>query len=306
MTPSALSSLRVLRIFLLGLVVLSIGTTLMVRALPGDPVELLFAESSVTLDRATIEAELGLNQSALDAIPETWKNYLRGDWGKSLLSREPLGPLLLQRLARSALLGALALSFALILSLSLALSAAPAPGRTADRVVSLWGALSASMPLPVVALVLVLLLSLQIPIFRVSRDPILPAFSLSFAVGGFWARLLRDRIRQRLHHPSAVSARARGVSEPWVLLKYSLAPQSGALLAYLGTQFGFLLGGSFVVETLFDWPGLGQMVVESIRARDYPATQAAVLWTGTLSLLGTCLGSWAQSRTHAKSGDSRS
>ena len=101
-------------------------------------------------------------------------------------------------------------------------------------------------------------------------------------------------MRETLTLGAATGARARGLAEPRVLLKYGLAPASGALLAYLGTQFGSLLAGAFVTEVLFNWRGLGSMLIEAVLKRDYPIVEAGTFVAASASFAGTLLGDWAQ------------
>jgi ABC-type dipeptide/oligopeptide/nickel transport system permease component len=110
------------------------------------------------------------------------------------------------------------------------------------------------------------------------------------AFSGLWSRLIRSRLQETLGAPATIAARARGLSERRIVIKYGLAPAAGALLAYLGTQFGALLGGAFVTEVLFGWRGMGSLLVEGVLKRDYPVVEAAVFATAAASLLGNILG----------------
>ena len=135
-----------------------------------------------------------------------------------------------------------------------------------------------------------------IPIFPAGNSIFLPALALAFGFSGIWARLIRQRVRETLEHGAAPGARARGIPEWKVILKYGLAPASGALIAYLGTQFGALLGGTFVTEVIFDWPGMGLLLVDGVLHRDYPVVEATAFVGATVALLGNALGDWAQSK----------
>ena len=137
-------------------------------------------------------------------------------------------------------------------------------------------------------------LAVALPLFPVSGGLALPALTLSIPFSGLWSRLIRERVSETLRLGAAPGARARGIPEWRVVIKYGLAPASGSLLAYLGTQFGALLGGAFVTEAIFDWPGLGSLLVDSVLRRDYPLVEAAVFAAAAASLLGSLFGDWAQ------------
>ena len=112
-------------------------------------------------------------------------------------------------------------------------------------------------------------------------------------------RLVRTRVRETLEGPggmAATAARARGVPEFKIALKYGLAPTIPDLAAYFGTQLGGLIAGSAVIEVLFDWPGLGALFVDSVLRRDYPLVEACAFASGAMALLGTRLGDWLQYR----------
>jgi peptide/nickel transport system permease protein len=142
---------------------------------------------------------------------------------------------------------------------------------------------------------LMYILGIKFPLFPIGNDLSLPALTLALLMTGIWSRLIRERVRDALFLESAKAARARGISEIKILFKYGLAPVSGALLAYLGTQLGALLGGAFIAEVIFSWPGMGSLLVDSILRRDYPVIEATVFAAAVFSLLGSWLGDWAQS-----------
>lgn len=266
----------------------------LVRALPGDPIETLVAESGTSLPLEKIRAELRLDRPFLPALIEDSRHFLRGDFGISLLSKRPIASLLWIRLARTVELAVLATALALGLSALLGLSAAAFPSGLMDRICTIHGALSAALPLPWLGPVFMITFAVWIPLFPAGGQVFLPAFALALGLSGLWARLIRERVRETLKLNAAIAARARGLSELRVVLKYGLVPCSGALLAYLGSQVGALLGGSFIAEVIFDWKGLGSLLVEAVLKRDYPVVEAATFFAASGSLLGTLLGDWAQ------------
>ena len=145
--------------------------------------------------------------------------------------------------------------------------------------------------------------AVKIPLFPIAStergtwgDFLLPAITLSLVFAGLWSRLIRERMKESLFLGSARGARARGLSETRVMLKYGLAPVAGPLLAYLGSQAGALLGGTLITETIFNLRGMGTLLVESVLSRDYPVFEAAAFWVALFALAGTYLGDWANER----------
>jgi peptide/nickel transport system permease protein len=274
------------------LAVVFVGSRALVRFLPGNPIDTILAESGTSLSRETIERDLGLDRPFFTALASDAARMFRGDFGTSLISRRPVAPLLRERSLRTLALALL--SMAIGVAFSLALGLGSFRSRAIDRVCSLHGALSASLPTAWIGPVLLFLLAVKLPLFPVGGSVLLPALTLGLAYSGLWSRLVRERVGATLNAGPATAARARGLGELPVIFKYGLAPSAGALVAYLGTQLGALMGGAFVTETIFDWAGLGTLLVESVLKRDYTSVEAAVFVAATASLVGTWLGDFAQ------------
>lgn len=291
----------ILRAFSFVVLVLLIFTVsrAMIRALPGDPLETIAAESGTSISIDELRAEFHLDRPFMPALFLDLKRALRGDLGISLINRQPIAPLLMRRLFKTAELTALATGLTLFLSIFLGLTAADpyTPlGRWMNPICTGYGALAAAMPIAWVGPLLMVVFCVWLPIFKIGDQVMLPAITLALSFSGIWSRLIRERVRESLATGAAPGARARGIPEWKVLLKYGLAPVSGALLAYLGTQLGSLMAGSFITEIIFDWQGMGSLFVDSVLRRDYPVVESATFLAATLALAGTALGDWAQTR----------
>jgi peptide/nickel transport system permease protein len=282
---------RLLTVFAM-LALVFAGTRALVRGLPGDPAETLAGESGTPLSVDSLRAEMGLDEPFLPSLVRDARRFVHGDWGSSLFSRKPVAPLVREHFARTLELTALALALGLGVSLWIGVRAAAAPGSRADRACELFGAVSSSLPTPWIGPVLLALFAVRLPLFPVGNDPWLPAITLALSLAGQWSRLVRERVGETLATGAAPGARARGLSERRILIKYGLVPASPALLAYLGTQAGGLLAGAFVTETLFDWRGMGNLLLEAVLKRDYPVIEAAVFVAAAASLAGTIAGDW--------------
>ncbi len=270
-----------------------------IRALPGDPLETVIAESGTSLPPGQIRAELGLDRPFVPALIHDALRATHGDLGISFISRRAIRPLLAHALYRTLLLSSLSLTFALSLALVLGLSAAGITDERirvhADRLCLGYGACVAALPTPWIGPVLMLAFCVWIPLLPTGGNILLPSITLALGFGGLWSRLIRDRVRETLLSSGAVpAARARGVPEWKVVLKYGLAPCSGSLLAYLGTQAGAMIGGAFITETLFDWHGVGFLLVDAVLKRDYPVVEWAIFVAAIASLAGTSLGDCLQ------------
>jgi peptide/nickel transport system permease protein len=291
---------RVLALAITLLAVFGLSRAL-VRWLPGDPIETLVAEAGVDPGseqlRRELARELGLDRPWPDALARDLARASRGDFGRSLLTREPVAPLVRKHFEKTALLVVLAIAIGLALSLALGLAAAEPASRWnpgAYRASEALGALTAALPVAWTGPMLLYLLAVRLPLFPVSGGVVLPALALGISFSGLWCRLIRDRVRETLLRGSATGARARGVPELSVLWRHGFLPSAGFLVAYLGTQAGSLLSGAFLVEVLFDWPGMGTLLVRSVLGRDYPVVEAAVFVGALASLLGGFVGDLAQ------------
>ena len=280
-----------------------VATRAMVRALPGDPLETLLAETGTSIPKGVLRAELQLDRPFVQATWDQTRSALRGDFGTSILSRRPIAPILLERFQKTLLLTLVSLGLTLLCSVTLAYFSVfhleSASGRilnrSANAVCTVHGALASAMPTPWTGPLLAWFFAVNFHIFPLGNHVALPALTIAFSFSGLWARLIRQRMRESLASGAAPGARARGIPEWKVILKYGLAPASGALLAYLGTQTGALLSGAFVTEMIFDWPGLGMLLVDAVLKRDYPVVEAAVFATASASIIGTWCGDWLQS-----------
>ena len=268
----------------------------MVRALPGDPVDTLIAESGTAIPREELRREMRLDRPFGPALVEDTARMLHGDFGRSLFTKQPIAPVLRNRFGNTLYLTLVSLILALSLSLWIGLRAAEKPGSTADRFCTVFGAVTAALPTAWIGPMLIVVFAVWIPVFPLGDSVILPSITLSLALSGIWARLIRNRVREALSMGAAQAARARGLPEWRVTIKYGLAPVSGMLVSYLGTQLGALLAGAFVTEVIFNWRGLGSLWVSAVLRRDYPTIEAATFVAAAATLLGILLGDWARSR----------
>lgn len=265
-----------LRIALIGGLVWIVSRSA-VYLLPGDPVDFLIHESLVQVDAPTLRRGMDLPDSPFQRI-------FSMPSGISLIRKVPVFPIVLEALIRSARLTllTLALSFPFILGLNYLHFRYPW-GKNWAQTFSL---VAASLPVFIIGPTLLL--------FTPLPNPWLPALTLALHLSGFWYRAISRKLDGFLPRSPVPGARALGFAETRVFSRALLAPITGSLLAYFGTQLGFLLNGSLVVEVLFQWKGLGSLLAESILSRDYPIIEACLLVATFMTLLSQQLGLWLQ------------
>jgi peptide/nickel transport system permease protein len=266
--------------------------------IPGDPVETLIAETGLSVDPALLRKELGLDQSFLESLTTQLKRLGRGEFGKSLTSREEIGPLLFQRVRQSAALGGLAFLLGFLLSAALGILAAKSD--RFSRLLNLYTAFFSALPAPWLGPLLLFLTISSFRLYALGESILLPAIALSLSFSVPWGRIFRDRVQELLRSESVRAARARGVGEARVLIKYALYPSLGGLIPTLGLSLGGLLSGTVITETVFDRPGLGLFLLQSVLSRDLPSVQAAVFVSAAIILIANRtsegLAEWIQKR----------
>lgn len=270
-----------------------------VRLIPGDPAYVLLGEGQATPDRVRLLREqLGLERPVHIQYLEWLGRLARGDLGVSLISRRPVGPDLLQRLPRTLELTAAATLLALVLGLPAGILAAMNRNGPLDLAVSVLALLGLSSPVFVLGTLLVLVFGLYLRLFPatgfvdLTQDPVghfnrllLPALTLAAAMAGVVARMARSAMLDVLGEDYLRTARAKGLSERAVVFGHALPNALIPVVAVVGVQMGSLLGGSVIVEYIFNWPGLSTYLLQGIAQRDYPVVQAVVLVVAALFIL---------------------
>jgi peptide/nickel transport system permease protein len=264
---------------LLGVVVL---VFLMVRLAPGDPAVLLAGEFATPETLEAIRARYGLDRS----LPEQFLIYLeallRGDLGESARSRRPVLEELKTYFPNTLELASAAILVAVLTGIPLGVLAALRPGSSLDLSVMVLALLGVSMPVFWFGLLAILIFSVGLGWFPVAGKGtlahlVLPAITLGINATALLARMTRGTLLEVLSQDYIRTARAKGLAERVVIFKHALRNALIPVVTVVGLEFGTLLSGAVITETIFAWPGLGQLLVGSILARDYPVVQGAVL-----------------------------
>ncbi len=255
---------------------------LLIHLIPGDPVEIMLGESARPADRDLLRVALGLD---LPIHTQLW-NYLSGlftlDLGHSIHSHRPITDILLERIPATAQLAFVSLLIAILIAVPLGILAAVKKGTAWDHLSMGVSLLGLSIPNFWMGPILILIFSLWLGFFPVSGKDgfmsiVLPALTLGTALAAILARMIRSTMLEILHEDYIRTARAKGLSETVVVTRHALRNALLPVITILGLQLGTLLGGAVITETVFSWPGIGQLTIDAIKSRDYPVVQACVL-----------------------------
>jgi len=255
---------------------------LLIHFIPGDPVDMMLGESARTVDREALREALGLNRPLGVQLWSYITGLFQGDLGTSLHHRIPVSDLLAERLPATIELAVAALLISVAIAFPLGIVAALKKGKAMDKVSMAVSMIGVSIPNFLFGPVLILLLSIWAGWFPVSgRDGwsslVLPAVTLGTALAAVLSRMIRSTLLDVLQEDYIRTARAKGCSKVQVVLHHAMRNAMLPIITLLGLQLGVLLGGAVITETVFSWPGIGKLMIDSINSRDYPVVQACVL-----------------------------
>jgi peptide/nickel transport system permease protein len=282
-----------------GLFILSVVTFLMVRAIPGSVETVLLGTENVSAEtRQAIRDRYRLD----DPVPlqyATWVGGLvQGDFGRTVRTRQPVADALLEKLRPSLELALLALVVSVLVSIVLGTVAALRRGRAVDKGATTFALLGMSVPDFVAGLLLLVLVATRFAFFPVTgyrpmsaglvewfRHLALPAVALSLALSGFLTRITRASVVETLGEDFVRTARGKGLRRRTVLLRHVIRPSLIPVTTTAGLLFVAVIGGIVVIEQIFAIPGMGRLILDAIRSRDYALLQGATLFIGTLAIL---------------------
>jgi peptide/nickel transport system permease protein len=254
----------------------------LIHVVPGDPVEFLVGESAPAADREEMRRSLGLDAPLGAQLLRYARGLLRVDLGTSIHSQRPVTELLAERLPATLALAAAALAVSVALALPLGIIAAARHGTRWDIAAMIFALAGSSAPPFVLGPTLVLVFSVGLGWLPVSgregpASLVLPALTLGTALAAVLSRMTRAAVLETLDEDYVRTARAKGADERTVLLRHALPNAALPIVTVVGLQLGTLLGGAVITETVFAWPGVGQLTIEAIQRRDYPVVQGCVL-----------------------------
>ncbi|GAC1365908.1 MAG: ABC transporter permease [Ktedonobacteraceae bacterium] len=281
--------------------IVSFMTFMIIRLIPGDPARLFLGESATQETVAALRQQLGLDQP-LPAQFVLWLlQALHGNLGQSIQLQQPVLEAIIQRLPVTIELGVASLLYSLLIALPLGIYAAAHREARINKVVNVVSLLGTAIPSFVLGLLLILIFAVTLHIFPPGgyvpftddpignlRDLVLPVIALGTGSVAVNMRQIRASMSEVLNQDYIRTARAKGIVERRVNYTHALRNAIIPVLTIVGLQVGAILGGAFVVESIYLWPGVGQLAVTSIQAKDYPLVEGVVLLSA-LSYMATNL-----------------
>jgi ABC-type dipeptide/oligopeptide/nickel transport system permease component len=255
---------------------------LLVHIVPGDPVEQMLGPDAQSADIVELRHDLGLDLPLAVQYGRYLKGLAIGDWGQSYHFRDSVLRLIFQRYPATLELALAALLVCIAIAIPAGVFSAWRRGSRADRATSFFTLLGLSVPNFALGPILILLFSIEIGWLPVSGRGgighlILPAATLGAALAAILTRMVRGSMIEELSSDYVRTARAKGITETAVLFRHAFPNALIPVITIVGLQFGSLLAGTIVTETIFSWPGIGRLAVQAISARDYPLLQGCIL-----------------------------
>lgn len=285
----------IIQIFIVATIVFSA-----IRFMPGDPAVLVLGtEKGADIEAVTeMRKTLGLDQPFFSQYIDWMKGAVTLDFGQSIFSGTDVTESIMERLPKTLELAFLAMVMAILIGVPLGIIAALKRGSIADSIVSTLAAVGISFPVYIMGTFLILLLSFKLNLLPASGyvsfsdNPIehfqkmaLPALTLSLGLASTIARMTRSSMLEVLNKDFIQTLRAKGLSENKVIVKHAFRNAIIAIITVIGLELGNLIGGTVLIEYMFNYPGLSSMLIQSINDRDYPLIQGSIVFIATLYIL---------------------
>jgi ABC-type dipeptide/oligopeptide/nickel transport system permease component len=263
---------------------------LLIHIVPGDPVEQMLGEGARAQDIAALRHVYGLDIPLGRQYIHYWRGAVHGDLGRSVRLNDTVSHLVLTRYPYTLELTAAALIVALLLSIPAGITAALHRGRWQDNALGVVSLLGLSFPGFALGPILILVVSIKLGWLPVSGAGgwdhlVLPAVTMGSALAAILTRMVRTAMLEELGQDYIRTARAKGLPERTIVNKHALRNAMIPVLTLIGLQFGALLAGAIVTETIFSWPGIGRLTVSAISNRDYALVQGCILAVGLTYVL---------------------
>jgi peptide/nickel transport system permease protein len=269
----------------------------------GDPVALMVSRNTSPEKLEQLREEMGFNRPMIVQFADFATDAIRGDFGMSIRHKQPAMKLIMDRLPATVELATVALLMSMVMGITLGLLGGSNPGSIWDTIARGAGLIGQTIPNFWLALILIILFAVNLGWFPTfgrdtwhflgirlpTRSVILPAFSLGLFTMGQLVRFTRSAVMEIRSEDYVRTAYSKGLHDKRIYVKHILRNASIPLISIIGVQFGYLLSGSIYIETIFSWPGLGNLLAEAIGNRDFALVQAIAFFTGvvvvTLNLL---------------------
>jgi len=264
------------------LLIVAVLVFLFVHMLPGDPARLAAGQDADLETVELVRKELGLDKPLPEQFVRFFTNIVQGDLGTSIRTRRPVLTEIAERFMPTLLLTLVSMAWSVVFGMGIGIISAVYRNRWPDRLGMTLAVSGISFPAFALGMLLMQIFSVDLgwlPTVGANswQHYILPSITLGAAVAAVMARFTRASFVEVIQEDFVRTARAKGLRERIVIIKHCLRNALIPVVTMMGLQFGFLLGGSIVVEAVFNWPGLGRLLVDSVNMRDYPVIQALVL-----------------------------
>ena len=258
---------------------------LLIHLVPGDPIQAMLGEGAASADIQAARHAYGLDQPIGKQYLQYWNGVLHGRLGQSIRLNQDVGRVIWERYPYTLRLTIAALVVALALSIPAGVRSAQRRGRWEDRVLGVVSLFGLSFPNFALGPILILFFTIKLGLLPVSGSGtgehlVLPAITLGGALAAILTRMMRTAMLEELGQDYIRTARAKGLRERTVVYKHALRNAMIPVLTVVGLQFGSLLAGAIVTETIFSWPGIGRLTISAISNRDYFLVQGCILAIG--------------------------
>jgi ABC-type dipeptide/oligopeptide/nickel transport system permease component len=258
---------------------------LLIHLVPGDPIEAMLGEGAAATDLQAARHAYGLDQPVGKQYLQYWNGVLHGRLGQSIRLNQDVASVIWERYPYTLRLTIAALVVALLLSIPAGVRSAQRRDRWDDRLLSVVSLFGLSFPNFALGPILILFFAIKLGLLPVSgagnwEHLVLPAITLGGALAAILTRMVRTAMLEELGQDYIRTARAKGLSERTVVYKHALRNAMIPVLTVIGLQFGALLAGAIVTETIFSWPGIGRLTITAITNRDYFLVQGCILAIG--------------------------
>jgi ABC-type dipeptide/oligopeptide/nickel transport system permease component len=268
---------------------------LLIHIVPGDPVRFALGDNATASQIGELRHRLGLDLPLSTQYVNYWKGLVRGDLGVSLVNpADRVSERVIARYPATIELTLAGLVIAVLISIPLGVTAGAHQGTAIDICASIAALLGISTPGFVLGPLMIYLFAIKLDWLPVAGRGgieylILPAFTLGVALAAILTRMVRSSVIEELGEDYVRTARAKGLSERQVVYKHVLKNGLIPVVTVLGLQFGVLLAGAIITETIFSWPGLGRLTVDAINSRDYPMVQGCILMIALTYILANLI-----------------
>jgi len=269
-------------------------TYVLLFVLPADPVRQIAGRAATAQTVENIRQQLGLDQPFLVQYGRYLANLVQGDLGRSYLQKTEVGDLITSRLPATLLLMLAGIAAELVLGLTMGIAAALMRGRFGDQVLMMTSFVTVSAPQFVVSLLMLYIFAVKLGWFPIggygtAAHLVLPAVTLGILGSGWYSRMMRSSMIEVLRADYIRTARAKGLGRARVVLRHALPNAVLPIIAMIGIDIGIFMGGIVVVESVFGWPGIGQLAWQAIQRVDIPIIMGVTLVSALAIVVGNLL-----------------